>query len=535
MPNMVNWRLYAWTDSSEKLHRHWFDPELAVEWGRRFLSATTIYAQIYCYKRWFEAANLGAYMVRAIGTDATTAPLPQISVNTPAGRALGWPSAALMLALNPAGAGRTSFRQVRQWTDPLYRFGGVEDTSTITNDRGQRVSAASQYSYALALTDVQSNQDNYNNSLIENIMADFLRAGGVTLQEDWVSRAKAASDGAGWQCWPLPVLPGAALCAKWHPSGLDGWWEIAYADQDEKRLRGTAGTRRDIDLYPGSSVNADAPFTRKGQASPLTVPLISVRTQEVQRFVDNPFEFFLEYENAIISRNLRWLSNVPGITRAQAESASRNPAVARALSDVSARTMFEEAQRDRAREVADVLDPAAAALMLFPGYGWLFAAFIQGAKFVAERFDVPDEETRRRAFANAVMPLAITGNFGGDGGVETAKAPDHSIIWPLGWSREASRSVAPPAPPLKSVQVSPNPNAAPDPSAIRSDELVIGATEILASAEDIAPYKGFWTNLFALDTASGNRDTSESGAGIGPVIAVAALGGLGWWLLKSRR
>lgn len=434
----VRWRLHAWQSPSGNLYRHWFDPELAIAWANRFLGATSLYDQLFCWARWIEAANLGPYALRRVGADPTSAPLSTFCEMAAGKYGLPFPPAALC-----AAAPRREMRNgmineyvyagrpvTRRW----WQFGAVEtDQRTAPFE-------------ALTCAVSGSNRDQYNNALFERrliaLLSDF---GGDTA--DAVGKIKRVA--GDWIVFALPRVPKLSIALRWTPVALDGFYDVVWIDEDEGRLRSSACF---ADMQRSVPVDAylapDSPAVSRIDTPLASLPDLAMRRDEVMAFTLNPSRWLELYTDAVIRRNQQWLARVAPELAASASSASQSRSAAMTASSAALNTLNTLNKNELTRQITDV----AGTLEMLPIIGQIAGAVLKGiATFLSGvgMFDLPPEQ-KAELVRQTVAPLSISGAAAADDA--KSEPPSHAVAIPAGWARPPSET-AMPTPPFRTVIV----------------------------------------------------------------------------------
>jgi len=531
----VRWQLHAW-ETGGILYRHWFDPELAVAWATRFLSATTLYDQLFCWARWIEAANLGAYALRRVGADPTSAPLGSFAVMVAGKHGLPFPPASLCETAprreqrNGMVNEYVSTKQVRRrW----WQFGAVE-----TEQQSRAFD-----SLACA---VVGNKDQYDNVLFERKLVALLTDFGADAT-DVVGRIKRV--GGDWLVLALPTIPGLSIALKWNPVALDGYYDVAYVDDDEARLRSSA-CFADLSraIAPNAYLDGDSPAVVRTDAPASFLPDLALRQDEARAFTLNPARWIEIYTDSVIRRNQTWLARVSPELAANASSASRSRAAAFTASSAALNTLNTLNKNELTRQITDV----AGVLDVVPVLGQIAGAILRGfASFLSGvgAFDIPPEQ-KAEMLRQTVAPLAISGAISADDA--KSEAPTHATALPAGWKRGAD--VPMPSAVFRSVVT--DPSSVPlDPAQARV-QIATGRTSVasinlgnLAGAR-VLPREVRYAQLYPADYAEraaralqelGPAPTVEPaqrgsfGAVVAVGVGIAALGAGAVLLSKKRR
>lgn len=548
----VKWELRAW-ERNGRVYRHWIDVELAIEWARRFRDARSRSDQLVAadaFRRWWEAANLGAYAMRAVGVDPLSAPLARFTVEGPDGRR-GLPGAPLevgrlllqsdVVRNAPKTAG-PSMPSRSLWTPRLrvrvYRFGAIQ-TDEQSPDKGAfGLSDELPSAVSMVFSSEGLDSGRFEHRLHETLIA--LGAEGPS--STFVRDTKAAGTFPSWKVWEISRVPGVSLAVRWHPVLLDGWWEVVWLDSREARLRTTAALaipgRCEPEVY--DFPEGRAPFFGAPSVSQerwVSVPLDAladgwIRDEEISSFLDDPWAFVETYVDAIIERNRAALLRIDRslANRAEIVSMSREAAVAASMIAVD---RASQASRD---ENLAALDEVSASANLLPVLGSIAAAMAQGfgrmlAAFGA--FDMPDAQ-KQEILRDTIAPLAISGTIT----AESPRAPSHPVFLPSGWTRPERSLPAPGAVFAERAQggTSRTFDPAVATAAQPEGELFSAAT---MSRRDYLPPRPY-ADLFdpeAIERAArraSQPDTEQPPSSPAlPVALALTIGGIGYYLLKK--
>lgn len=542
---MIQWKMYVWR-SGDAVFRHWFDLELAQEWARRFVRASTLFEQLYCWRRWIEAANLGAYALRHVGVDATAAPLRSITVQLPDGRAgLPFAPAALARALPDSGENRGGFSQpyLQAWPRgirrPTYVFGVVEE-----QDAPGRYAAEGNRPFDVRRVAVVSSEGQSTERFERRLVA-LLRDAGAPQDPSLIARIKGASPA--WVTLPLPIVPGLSIAVQWQPVVFDGFYRVVYLDTNEQRLRSSLAfgdLRRD--LYPEAWEDPETGLVLPRAEAPLDfIPDLERRREEAAEFARDPWRWLELYTAAIIERNTRTLRLINPALASRADAASRSREVAAAVS-AAALTAANAANRDAlAGQMNEAADFVGAAPLIGEAAKTVLDALTSFFRAVG-MLDLPESQ-KERILRETIAPIPISGQLSPE--PDRARPPTHGVIEPSGWTRTpspvpssvavmAQGSAAPMAP------AGPDPTAtgAPSPSSPRKPSLVpsLDRNATLTVLGPRTPYRDDTLQLFELGGApagdgsnpsnpAGGQQTSGEGSALPVLGAVAVVAAVAAW------
>lgn len=448
----VQWRLWAW-QSGERLYRHWIDPELALEWARRYQRARAagdVFAAADAHRRWWEAANLGAYAMRAVGIDPLSAPLARFTLEGPAG-ARGLPGAPIELGRMLAATARVqeapktagpSMPARCLWTPRtrirVYRYGAVQTTERSPDGLSEGLSDELR-SFVSTVIDSRG----LDTGRAEHRLHETLAALGIEGPSDtFVRDAKARGTFPSWATWDIRQIPGLTLAARWHPEGLDGWWEIVWVDANEARLRMTAALairgRMEPEFYDfpdGRAPFFGAPAVAQERWVSLPLDVLPdgwIRDQEIASFIADPWQWIEGYWGAVIDRNRVALTQIDRTLANRAEGVSLSREAATAASMIA----VDRAVRASREENLAALDEVATFMNVVPVLGQIasgMAALFGRLLAAFGAFDMPDAQ-RAAILRDTIAPLAIGGTLSGT----EPRPPTHSVFVPYGWERPSS-------------------------------------------------------------------------------------------------
>lgn len=541
----VRWTLRAW-EREGRVYRHWLDVDLALEWARRYLAARDAGDDLVAsdaFRRWWESANLGAYAMRAIGVDALTAPLARFTLEGPGGRR-GLPVAPIELGRILASSQKIidapktagpSMPARSLWTPRfrvrVYRLGAVQ-TDEESPDKGAR-GLSNELTSAVSLV---ISSEGLDTGRAEHRLHETLDALGIQGPSDtFVRDLKAEGTFPAWKTWDIPQIRGLTLAVRWHPVGLDGWYEVVWCDSNEARLRTTAALssrqRCEPEYYDFPEGRAPVfGMPAVAQERWLSVPMAAVpgawiRDDEIEAFVRDPWAWLELYTDAIIERNRLALARIDPSLASRAGLVSLSREAAAAASSVA----IDAAARSNRDANLAALNEFATTANVVPVLGQIAAAMASTfgnllAAFGA--FDLPEAQ-RAAIMRDAIAPLSISGSLSST----LPKPPDHSCFVPSGWTRPTEAFPGPPAMAERATGATVRPF---DPAVrVVPGELVSTATESRYDYIPPLPQR----DLFELvDIERGVRnfqppppESSESGSGGLAIAAVVVVGaGLAW-------
>lgn len=521
------WKLVVWR-SGDKVFRHWIAPDLASEWARRFLSARTLFEQCYCWRRWWEAANLGGYAVRAVGIDVTAAPRSAFTIEGPPGlRGLPVAPATLAAALPDSGQVRGGFVQPylqgypRGQRREVYAFGAVgplRDGSAIPS-QGNRP-------YDVRRVAVLSSEGQ-SSERFERRLSSMLRDARATMPADLVGEIKRASPG--WWVSSVPIVPGLRVAVQWVPVVFDGFYRVVWLDADEERERSTlllADLSRT--LYPEAWEDPETGLSVLGVPVPLEeMPDAERKRAEIQEYLRDPWGFLERYTAAIVERNWNALRATAPAFASQAEAASKDAATALAVSSAALDVQTAAQKNELVSQINDV----GATLGAVPVIGTVAQGFVDVIAFFFRALWNPERtpEERAAALRAIVVPLSISGSVSPEPG--RARAPVQSLFAPYGVARLPAVPLPAGAAVLAESPTSTVETAGPDPTAppaLRSSSKRAFASRMVAWDRSLIEY--------AASGLEGAARAEDSDSGL-PVagMAIAAAAAAGFALYFSRR